>query len=232
MVNFTELAVIWAIALVAVLVSINARGSVRVTFSWVITTLIIGISVVVSTMKVSTFKQQLLDGAASDAPLVAPAPVAAPAEKPAVAEQAPVAEAPVVQESGDQIKDYVESSQRIVGSALGLAGAIGAFDVTLLADLPDTKYEQEQSRALSLRNQASSISRQVKSLRVPNRFTYIQADLDKATESLRLAGWAVHAYFGAENDDDEKNYQDQFLRYSRAAQVDLKAIQQELLRQR
>lgn len=231
--NLADIAVVWTIGLLAVLISINARGTVRTTFSWVVTVVIIGICVFASTMKISTLKRQLFDGAIADSmptepidskAVAAPAPAAPAALAPAAAQS--------TNNSAEQVKEYLNATQRIVGSALGCAGAISAFDVQALSDLPDQQYEREQSRALSLRTQASNISRQVKALVVPTSMTYVQADLEKAVENLRLAGWAVHSFFSAENDDEEKNFEDQFRRYSQNAQIDLKSIQQELLRQR
>lgn len=229
--NLADIAVVWAIGLLAVLVSINARGTVRITFSWVITVAVLGICIFASTMKISTLKRQLFDGAIADS---MPSDTVPPATMPVQttpALSASQTQAPVPS-LDDQAKEYLKAAQRIVGSALGCAGAITAFETTGLGDLPDSRYEQEQSRALSLRNQASSISRQVKTLVVPASMAYIQADLEKSAESLRLAGWAVHSFFSAENDQEEANFEDQFRRYSQNAQIDLKSIQQELLRQR
>lgn len=228
--NLADIAVVWAIGLVAVLIAVNARGSVRVTFSWVITVIILGVCVFASTMKISTLKRQLFDGAVADAVATDTLPKAPPALQTAPANpSAPQQSPPSTEELG---REYLKAAQRIVGAALGCAGAIASFDIEGLGDLPDTRYEQEQSRALSLRNQASNISRQVKAQQTPSSMAYIQADLEKASENLRLAGWALHSYFSAENDDEEKDFADQFQRYSKNAQFDLKSIQQELLRQR
>jgi len=235
MVNLSEVALIWAVGLVAVISAINARGSLRISLSWFFTALVIGICVFVSTMKVSSLKQRLLDGAAGEVLPGQPTPVTTgtpppPPPKPVATTPAPATnQAPT---SDADMKDYLNSAERIVGNALGCAGAVQSFDVDALSNLPEERYEQEQSRALSLRNQAANISRQVKSMKPPANLVYLHADLDKAAEKLRLAGWAVHAYFSAENETDEATYKDQFLGYARSAQTDFKTIQQELLRQR
>jgi hypothetical protein len=230
--NLPDLAVLWSLGLIAVIISVNAKGTARISLSWFFTAAVVTLCISASILKVSALKNRLLDGASAEPPAEMSAPVnPVPAQPSNTKTQTPGPSSASVS-STDQTKDYLEQASRIVGTALGCAGAINSFDIDALANIADSQYEREQSRALSLRNQSSSISRQVKSLQVPQNLAWLQADLDKATENLRLAGWAVHAYFAAENNDDEKAMQDQFTRYSRTAQTDLRLIQQELLRQR
>ncbi|HSQ41841.1 MAG TPA: hypothetical protein VLM37_06155 [Fibrobacteraceae bacterium] len=223
--NLPELAVTWSIGLLAIIVSLNARGTLRIALSWVLTAAIVSLCVFASVMHVSELKQRFLDGASAETPLVASKPISPSRGMGSLGKMEG-------SQTDERIaENYIQQAQRIVGSALGCAGAISSFDARSLSTLPDEQYEQEQSRALSLRNQSSSISRQVKALHSPQSLSWLQNDFDKAAENLRLAGWAVHAYFGAENSDEERDLQDQFQRNARLAQSSFRNIQQELLRQ-
>jgi len=224
--SVSELSVLWSVGILAIIVTVNAKGTARIIISWVLTLMIIALCTFASSMKFNTFRQRFFDGD------VAEAPVSAPLHP--QTQQAP-SSAPIQAPSGNveqQTKEYIDAAQRLIGTALGCAGSITSFDIGTLTNIPDSQYEKEQSRALSLRNQSANISRQVKDLQPPPNLVNLNSELDKAAESLRLAGWAVHSYFSAENETDEKNYHEQFLRYGRASMNDLKQIQQELLRNR
>jgi len=231
----TEFAVYWGVVGVAIISSINARGALRISLSWFITLLLVFLGVFMASMKGNEFKQKLLDGAAADQMPISEsvAPTTVSTQNKAQNQQESSKPQPVPQVNNEELaKDYYEAAGRIIGSALGCAGTIQAFDVEALGQLSDTRFEAEQSRALNLRNQAAALSRQVKALKAPNQFAYIHSELEKTTETLRMAGWAVHAYFGAENETEEASYSDQFRQYSRSAHNSLKTLQQELLRQR
>lgn len=231
----TEFAVYWGVVGVAIITSINARGALRISLSWFITLLLVFLGVFMASMKGNEFKQKLLDGAAADqipvTETMLPPPESTPSKSQNTQEQGKTSAPPQVNNE-ELAKEYYDAASRIIGSALGCAGTIQAFDVENLGQLSDTRFEQEQSRALNLRNQAAALSRQVKALKAPNQFAYIHSELEKSTETLRMAGWAVHAFFGAENETEEASYSDQFRQYSRTAHTSLKTLQQELLRQR
>ncbi len=230
----TEFAVYWGVVGVAIITSINARGALRISLSWFITLLLVFLGVFMTSMKGNEFKQKLLDGAAADqVPISEPVAPTTASNPSKTQKQESSKPQPVPQVNNEELaKDYYEAAGRIIGSALGCAGTIQAFDVETLGQLSDTRFEEEQSKALNLRNQAAALSRQVKALKAPNQFAYIHSELEKTTETLRMAGWAVHAYFGAENETEEASYSDQFRQYSRSAHNSLKTLQQELLRQR
>jgi len=222
MANISEVAVIWSVGILAIAIAVNARGVVRVVLSWFLASGVIGLAVVVSTLNMDVLRQKFLDGdVLSTAAINAPNPTLT-ASSGSVVEVAPANSAP------SSSKAYLKNVDPLVVAALSCARSVSEFDMSSLANIPDTQYEQYQSKALSLRNQAANIDRQIKSLQPPSELATLHSSLQKASESLRLAGWAVHAYFGAENESEEKNYQDQFQKYSQSALAEFKAIQNEL----
>lgn len=219
----SESALYWAIFGVAVIVSTNARGKLRISISWFITVLILMLGIFVASMRGNEFRQKLLDGEMADHPVSL-------SEAPKSSDSTAKPESSV--NSAQLEKDYLDNAAQIIGSALGCAGAVQAFETENLSQLTDSEFEKEQSRALNLRNQAAALSRQTKALAVPPKYGYIQSELEKTIEQLRLGGWAVHAYFGAENATEETSYRDQYRQYSKSASTSLKVLQQELLRLR
>lgn len=216
--DFMNLALLWCIGLVGVIVAINSRGPVRLGFSWFLAVLILITAFFVSTLKFSAFKDQWSSTPAT--------PAVVPVQEPA---PAPVQEVVKVEpENTENIQAWLTEARQIVLDGQTSAYAISTFDVEQLAQLTDVQYERMESRARSLRNQTSNLNRQTKKLSPTPKVAAMHDSLVKASDNLRLAGYGVHAYFGAEDANQEAAFQNQFLRHSRLAISTLKNIQESL----
>ncbi|NLB63547.1 MAG: hypothetical protein GX801_05495 [Fibrobacter sp.] len=217
--NLGDLSLLWSMTILAIMVAINARGPIKIGLSWFLTTLILVITISMSSMKFSSVKTQLFgshDLNKVESQIATPPSLG------------PVKSSKGIPDIETQTREYLNATEPLVGSALSCARSILNVDLQNLQSLSDTQYEREQSRALSLRNQSSTINRQIKALKSPVQYKSIQAEFDKAAENLRLAGWALHAYFSAENSEEESSRHNTAINNAQAALNTLRTVQQQL----
>lgn len=222
--SISELAVLWSVAVVAIILSINSRGPLRMSLSWFLTALILVMTIFVSSMKVANLKQQFVDGKAVD-----------PSSLPTSSKETPPPDprlqpSNIIQKEHQAITEYVLGAQQLVGSGLGLAGALITFDLGDMRNLSDSHYRKVKERATGFRTEASNLMRQANALQVPEKTRWLHKDVMKALELLRQSSYASYAFFNAEDADEENALIRQTHSQGRSAQNQLRLVQQELLR--
>jgi hypothetical protein len=163
------IAILWSIGALALILAINAKGAFRVALSWILTLAILGFALLFTSFKGLDFAQVVAG------------------DKPAPREMQRVRRAPVPDSVAAQVA--LQSAPLLEGAKL-TAQAIADFPEGDFGALAPKEREGWESHALALRNQSADLARQAQALRLKEAATTF--------ESLRLAGYDVHAQFGAD----------------------------------
>lgn len=93
--------------------------------------------------------------------------------------------------------------QKLADEGISLASQI-LKTKELAYDISEPAREKAESKALSLRNATAKINDRANALNCPYRWKDLQQQMVHATEKLRLAGYALHAYTTLESFEDRK----------------------------
>jgi hypothetical protein len=178
-IDLVQVAILWSIAGLALIGSLNARGFFRGMLSWIITVAIATIAVIFSYAKsVSVKKEMGLD-------LKAPVHAAESSS------------------SADESVNIVIIEKQLLENAIAISDSILVFPKwKAISAQGIEKREGFESKALSLRNKSMNIYRQIRISSLPSEEEKEYYDLLlAAADNLRLAGYEVHNQFGQEHSD-------------------------------
>ena len=228
--DLISLAILWSIALLALIQTLNATGAIKAAISGIVTVIIFLMAIFFSFLKVEgygTFLSRELSPSAIIAANIAANEAMAKERaadsakvsfdaKPATIELSSSAK----KEALNSVERYVSHAEKIADEALDLAAQIGDIDA-LPNDISEPNREKAENKALAIRNSTAKVNGKATTLFHPRSLSELHQQLIRATESLRLARDALHAYTTLENAEDRKT---QFEQSKRQAVSAAKAI--------
>jgi hypothetical protein len=178
-IDVIQVAILWCIAGLALICTINSRNIFRVVASALITVAIIVTSVVFSYMKYDSVKRQIGLGKITT-----------------------VSSSSSEKTVEGQTANCLPVEKRILEDAIAISDSILAFPKLKYINAQSIeKHEIFESKALSLRNKSMDSYRQVRNLFSSGDDKSCYYDLLlAAADNLRLAGYETHSLFGQEND--------------------------------
>ena len=178
-IDLVQVAILWSIAGLALIGSLNARGFFRGMLSWIITVAIATIAVIFSYAKSVSVKKEM--GLDLNAPIHA-------AESSSSADESAVG---------------IIIEKQLLENAIAISDSILVFPKwKAISAQGIEKRESFESKALSLRNKSMDIYRQIRRSSLPSEEEKEYYDLMlAAADNLRLAGYEVHNQFGQEHSD-------------------------------
>lgn len=225
-IDLINLTILWALGLVAISVAINSKGAARITISFFLAVVILGMGGFFTTLKLTALKDDF-----------AIQPAAQKIEQPVAIPQAPqpdpesLAVAKLLEEKEEEeeaIAEYKQIMKPLLGQGNSLASAVYNFRMGDLRALSDTEYESLQNKAMNLRTRSTSLSRRIKNTPAPASMVPLQQSINSAAEKLRLAGYSLHRFFNAENAEEEASMRAQFRNQSQSAQAGFSAAENSL----
>lgn len=216
--DLISLSILWCIGLLATLQAINARGAIRAALSGIITVVIFVIAGFFTYMKVEGYGS-FVSEELSPRPLVALNEVLSGKDAEASPEIA-LKESPKNRENGTALRRYTAQAQKIANEGIALAEQIEKSKA-LSNGASEQNRETAENKALAIRNSTAKVNSRATSLFHPKSLSELHGQLVHASESLRLAGYALHAYTTIEDAEERKA---QFEQSKRQAKLATKAL--------
>ena len=179
-IDIIQVAILWCIAGLALICSMNSCGVLRAVVSGLITVAIIAAAVFFSYMKYDSVRREI-----------------------GLGETTPVESSSSEKAVENQTVNCSPVEKRILEDVIAISDSILAFPKLRYINAQGIeKREIFESKALSLRNKSMDSYRQVRSLLGPGEEKSCYYDLLlAAADNLRLAGYETHSLFGQENDN-------------------------------
>lgn len=220
--DLISLSILWCIGLLAMLQAINARGAIRVALSGIVTVVIFVMAGFFTYLKIEGYGS-FVSEELSPRSLVAineaisgrNVEVSGNGEPEAVSK-----ESPKNREVGTAYRRYTTAAQKIANDGIALAEQIEQSG-TLAHGTSEPVREIAESKALAIRNSTARVNSRATSLFHPKSLSEIHGELVRASEFLRLAGYALHAYTTIEDAEERKA---QFEQSKRQAALAVKAF--------
>ncbi len=220
--DLISLSILWCIGLLAMLQAINARGAIRVALSGIVTVVIFVMAGFFTYLKVEGYGS-FVSEELSPRPLLAinealsgrNAEVSGNGEPEAVSK-----ESPKNREVGTTYRRYTTVAQKIANDGIALAEQIEQSG-TLARGASEPVRETAESKALAIRNSTARVNSRATALFHPKSLSELHGELVRASEFLRLAGYALHAYTTIEDAEERKA---QFEQSKRQAALAAKAF--------
>lgn len=220
--DLISLSILWCIGLLAMLQAINARGAIRVALSGIVTVVIFVMAGFFTYLKIEGYGS-FVSEELSPRSLVAineaisgrNVEVSGNGEPEAVSK-----ESPKNREVGTAYRRYTTAAQKIANDGIALAEQIEQSG-TLARGTSEPVREIAESKALAIRNSTARVNSRATSLFHPKSLSEIHGELVRASEFLRLAGYALHAYTTIEDAEERKA---QFEQSKRQAALAAKAF--------
>lgn len=191
--NLVNLAILWCLGLLALVQAINSRGPIRISLSWIVSIVIIVISVFFTYLHIVKWRDVSISQSVSSM-------LSNESSSAIIAAQGKSA----------NLSSYLSAAQKITATAEDEIRAIEAFK-EFPVNISAQVQEAEGRKALSLRNQTAQTNQRAVGLFHPRSVSEIHQDLIQATENLRLAGYSLHAYTGLDNTEERKIQRTQYL---------------------
>lgn len=203
--DLISLSILWCIGLLAILQAINARGAIRAALSGIITVLIFVIAGFFTYMKVEGYGS-FVSEELSPRPLVALNEALSGKDCEALPETAPKIaskESPKNKENGTALRRYTTQAQKIASEGIALAEQLEKSKA-ISNGASEQNREIAESKALAIRNSTAKVNSRATSLFHPKSLSELHGQLVRASESLRLAGYALHAYTTIEDSEERR----------------------------
>lgn len=217
--DLTGIAILWCLGLLASVLAINARGAIRLSLSAIAAVVIFAVAGIFSYMKVSSYEAFVSSSEPPQA-VFATRPSAMPAgdasKKDRIRKNATVSA-----EAENSLGQYAASARKIADEAIALVAQINDFR-EIASGATEQSRETAESKALAIRNATAKVNRQAESLFHPRSASEIHQGFVHATESLRLAGYALHAYTTL---DDREEQRAQYEQSKNQADIAQKALE-------
>ncbi len=220
--DLISLSILWCIGLLAMLQAINARGAIRVALSGIVTVVIFVLAGFFTYLKVEGYGS-FVSEELSPRPLVAINEALSGKNAEAAGNGEPESaskESPEKREVGLALRRYTAAAQRIASDGIALAEQIEESGA-LASGTSEPVRETAESKALAIRNSTARVNSRATALFHPKSLSELHGQLVRASEFLRLAGYALHAYTTIE---DAEERQAQFEQSKRQAALAAKTF--------
>ncbi len=209
-----NLSVIWCIGLLAIILTVNARGALRALLSAVFTIGIFVIACCLTFLKVQGYENYVMPWAGSEKDTLS-----------VETKNFSVRES----NAGENgyVERYVAAAQKLIVEGLDLTKQIESLDA-FPKNISEPEREKAESKALAIRNSAAHLNSRAISLFHSQNQRESYSRLVRATEDLRLAGYSMHVYTTLENADERRVQFEQGKSRAAAAKKKLEASRAEL----
>lgn len=219
--DLVNLAILWCIGLLALLQTLNTHGAFRAALSGIVTVLILVVAGLFSYLKVESYGSFVSEElsppslvAINDALSKKGVSPTAPQEN---GEQEAVPDVrQKSRESSTAIRRYAVAAKKIADEGIAAAEQI-AKTQPLPNGTSEANREIAENKALSIRNATAKVNSRATSLFHPKSLSPLHGELVRASESLRLAGYALHAYTTIEDSGERRAQFDESKRQAKNA---------------
>ena len=184
-IDLVQVAILWSIAALSVICSVNSRGFFRQLISWFIVIAVIIAASFFSYLKLESIRQEI-----GFKEIVPDSTVVANRDS-----------TPVNTVDEFATANYLSAEKLLMESVLAISDSILSFPKWQdINSQGIEKREYYESKALFLRNSSMNFYRQIRKLSPPSEKKQSYDLLLAAADNLRLAGYEVHRQFGLEAD--------------------------------
>jgi len=184
-IDLVQVAILWSIAGLSVICSINARGFFRQLVSWLIVIAVIVSASFFSYLKLQSIRQEI--GFKEFVP-----DTTAAVDKDST---------PINAVDGFANANYLFAEKQLMENVVAISDSILSFPKWQEINSQGIeKREYYESKALFLRNSSMNYYRQIRKLSPPGERKQSYDLLLAAADNLRLAGYEIHRQFGLEAD--------------------------------
>lgn len=211
-VEIISVAILWCIALLALIQALNARGAIRISLTWIVTMVIVLISIAVTYIQFSDKETISSNSSISDVNISSSKKINSTTNS---------------KQNEVRISTYISSSKKMVAEILEVLKSIEKFDVN---KKPNTEAEREtwERQALSISKQAANLNQRTLGLFHPRDVSELHNILLQSTENLRLAGYAIHSLSTLEEPELKEVQKEQYLSQIAQAKQKLNLFQVQL----
>ncbi|MCL1955780.1 MAG: hypothetical protein FWF63_00525 [Fibromonadales bacterium] len=184
-IDLVQVAILWSIAALSIICSINSRGFFRQMVSWLIVIAVIVVAAFFSYLKFESIRQEI-----GVKEFVPDTTVAANQDSTPVSGVDDFASA-----------NYLSAEKQLMENVVAISDSILSFPKWQdINSQGIEKREFYESKALFLRNSSMNFYRQIRKLSPPGEKKQSYDLLLAAADNLRLAGYEIHRQFGLEAD--------------------------------
>jgi hypothetical protein len=184
-IDLVQVAILWSVAGLSIICSINARGFFRQLVSWLIVIAVIVAASFFSYVKLQSIRQEI--GFKEIVP-----DTTAAVDKDST---------PVNAMDGFATANYLSAEKQLMENVVAISDSILSFPKWQdISSQGIEKREYYESKALYLRNSSMNYYRQIRKLSPPGEKKQSYDLLLAAADNLRLAGYEIHRQFGLDAD--------------------------------
>jgi len=184
-IDLVQVAILWSIAGLSIICSINARGFFRQLVSWLIAIAVIVAASFFSYVKLQSIRQEI-----GFKEIVPDTTVATDKDS-----------TPLNAVDGFATANYLSAEKQLMENVVAISDSILSFPKWQdINSQGIEKREYYESKALFLRNSSMNYYRQIRKLSPPGEKKQSYDLLLAAADNLRLAGYEIHRQFGLEAD--------------------------------
>lgn len=205
-----SIAILWCICLLALIQALNARGAIRISLTWIITMVIVIVTVAVTYIHLSDKETNPISSVSFSN-----------------TEEINTPSATNVKQNEVRVNTYISSSKKLVAEVTEAIRSIEDFDAN---KVPSTEAEREvwERQALSLSQQTAKLNQRTLGLFHPRNVSELHGILLQCTENLRLAGYALHTLSTLEDPELKEVQKEQYLNQIAQAKQKLNLFQIQL----
>jgi hypothetical protein len=205
-----SIAILWCICLLALIQALNARGAIRISLTWIITMVIVIVTVAVTYIQLSDKETNPISSVSFSN-----------------TEEINTPSATNVKQNEVRVNTYISSSKKLVAEITEAIRSIEDFDAN---KVPSTEAEREvwERQALSLSQQTAKLNQRTLGLFHPRNVSELHGILLQCTENLRLAGYALHTLSTLEDPELKEVQKEQYLNQIAQAKQKLNLFQIQL----
>lgn len=206
-----SISILWCISLLALIQAFNARGAIRISLTWIITIVIVLISVAVTYIQFSDKETIPLSSSSFSN----------------TSDSINTENTASFKQNEVRVNTYISSSKKLTSEISEILNSIENFDAN---KDPKTEAEREvwERQALSLSQQATKINQRTLGLFHPRSVSELHGILLQSTENLRLAGYALHTLSTLEDPELKEVQKEQYLNQIAQAKNKLNLFQIQL----
>lgn len=195
--DLVNLAILWCIGLLALLQTLNAHGAFRAALSGIVTVVIFIVAGLFSYLKVESYGSFVSEELSPPSLVAINDALSKKDGSPNASDESGKADtASDVRQKGREsamaIRRYAASAQRIADEGISIAEQISKMRA-LPKETSEANREIAENKALAIRNSTARVNVRATSLFHPKSLSALHGELVRASESLRLAGYALHA---------------------------------------
>jgi len=196
--------------LLALIQALNARGAIRISLTWIITMVIVIVTVAVTYIQLSDKETNPISSVSFSN-----------------TEEINTPSATNVKQNEVRVNTYISSSKKLVAEVTEAIRSIEDFDAN---KVPSTEAEREvwERQALSLSQQTAKLNQRTLGLFHPRNVSELHGILLQCTENLRLAGYALHTLSTLEDPELKEVQKEQYLNQIAQAKQKLNLFQIQL----